>query len=89
MSQADNDSHQCPQAVLPYTDMALNNKKCNLPPGKSNLNFHEILVKHQTIVTIFSERHLCIRNTRCGQPQGQTQKAVVGKFGEKGRLKLQ
>lgn len=60
--------------------------KINPPSSKrSNLDFHEILVKHQTAVTIFSEWQLCISETKCRQLQCKTWKAMVGKFCRTGK----
>lgn len=62
--------------------------KINPPSSKrSNLDFHEILVKHQTAVTIFSEWQLCVSETKCRQHQCKTWKATVGKFCRTGKTK--
>lgn len=47
-------------------------------PQRSNLNFHDILVKYQTAITVFSEWQQCISESKCGQLQGKTQKVMCG-----------
>lgn len=42
-------------------------------PQRSNLNFHDILVKYQTALTVFSEWQQCTSESKCGQLQGKTQ----------------
>ena len=47
-------------------------------PQRSNLNFHDILVKYQTAITVFSEWQQCISESKCGQLQGKTQEVMCG-----------